>query len=260
MQAEFDFIFNSEYLLADSILLNIVIRGGDVALALDTQNNACIGDYQIKRIIQKDFALLCQAMIDRSLLSGESRNFLLARAAREENLKFCKLLVEQGADVNYVIPKFLRSVLMLACSSGELETVKFIVSSGADLNHVNGVGRNALRSKGASEIFNYLLASGINFKQVGVNDVTILQSVAYFKSFDKYQKLLDLGINSSLRNDAGKTAIDIVFDNQLNQGDNDATNLKIEIVLQKFKDLRPRHRLEQEIKIIETIFAAILIG
>ena len=55
-------------------------------------------------------------------------------AANNNQLKVVKLLVERGADINYVHPMTKMSAAHLAAVDGFADIVKYLASKGADLN------------------------------------------------------------------------------------------------------------------------------
>ena len=91
------------------------------------------------------------------------------------------------------------------------------MESGADLSIVDGYQWNALwyslddiSAKGTL-VFTYLLESGINVSQINSDSYSHLHTCASIIYLDKYLQLLDFGIDSSVRNEDGETAIDILL-------------------------------------------------
>lgn len=90
------------------------------------------------------------------------------------NLKYVKLLVEHGANVNDVEvgdrkpgngPRM--TPLIAASGRGKLDVVKFLVSKGADINYRNEYGQSALSNSAQLDHFDityFLLQNGADYK------------------------------------------------------------------------------------------------
>ena len=66
-------------------------------------------------------------------------------AAYYGKLEFCKLLVNAGANVNFLDVSYCDdSVLMYACESVDFEAVKYLIDSGAKLDHISNDGMNLM--------------------------------------------------------------------------------------------------------------------
>lgn len=85
-------------------------------------------------------------------------------AANKGQLPLVKLLVEKGADLNYVHPVTRMNALHMAASSNHPQVVKYLVSKGIDLdaklkNDVSII--RVLRDLGHNDMVELLLAAGV---------------------------------------------------------------------------------------------------
>jgi ankyrin repeat protein len=86
-------------------------------------------------------------------------------SANKNQLKVVKLLVERGAEVNYVHPMTKMSAGQMAAFDGYTEVVKYLSSKGADWNlklkgDVSII--RAVRDSGNTKMVNLLLSLGAN--------------------------------------------------------------------------------------------------
>jgi len=179
-------------------------------------------DWCLWNMFDKSCYGFCKALVERKLLSKDRLGELLKYSAVKGYIQFCKLLIQGGADVNCRDNwNSNASVLMLACedSRSNLSTIQYLVESGADLSIVDDNQWNALwyslfdiSAKGTL-VFTYLLESGINVSQINSDSYSHLHTCASIIYLDKYLQLLDFGIDSSVRNEDGETAIDILLIN-----------------------------------------------
>ena len=135
------------------------------------------------------------------------------------------------------------------------KVVELLVKSGANLDCVDNSGQNALwytqRSEDSSAS-EYLINEGINFGIIDNKDQTILHWVADRGRLEIYQRLLDLDVDSHLRDSRGRTAIDYLLHRYIS-GCCPKNQLAI---LQKFFLLFPAGRLLKEREIIRALINA----
>ena len=99
----------------------------------------------------------------KSLLNEQTEqgDSALHLAVSTENYEACKLLLEEGADVNIRKTKNLVTPLHLASKSAKnIEIVKLLVANGANVNAIDATKETALHKASRNnriEIFHYLL-------------------------------------------------------------------------------------------------------
>jgi ankyrin repeat protein len=71
-------------------------------------------------------------------------NYDLIKATEKGDLNKVELLLQKGADVNYIFKYGQKSSLMIASEGGYLDTVKLLLENGADVNLINNYGQTAL--------------------------------------------------------------------------------------------------------------------
>ncbi|SHJ42921.1 Ankyrin repeat [Desulfatibacillum alkenivorans DSM 16219] len=98
------------------------------------------------------------------------------------NLECVRLLIDHGADVNAQDDEGF-SILMLAVDDAPLELIKMLVEAGADVNHQDCEG-----------------------------DTPLIVAMDGFSSAQEIQYLLDSGADKTIRNNAGKCAYDVLYE------------------------------------------------
>jgi ankyrin repeat protein len=139
--------------------------------------------------------------LDRALLDAIVMNE--ARLVRE--------LLEQGADVNARDREHGETSLMLAARFADAALVELLLSAGAELNARDDRGRNVLFFAPVSaSVFKTLLDSGADvYVRDEEGDTLLTRSVSNSASLLEVEELLRLGVDASIRNNAGETAADI---------------------------------------------------
>ncbi len=111
-------------------------------------------------------------------------NDSLIMASQEGKTKIVKLLLDKGADVNYV-NKYGRTSLLLASAFGCTETVKLLIENGADINYVDKHGFNSLLVASwydRTETVNFLFEKGANVDNVNLtksNNNCLVNALCY---------------------------------------------------------------------------------
>ena len=193
---------------ADRILANIIRK----AKIPDIQT---ISGLQLSlRLFERQ--LFLQALLDVKALSQKCLDRILCMAARESKVQICEKLLREGADVNcgyFTSP----SILYNACKRKDFEIIQVLVENGADLEFHASWNRNGLMTAiefdCSTEIFEYLIASGSNIHRISSSLGSCLHYAAYEGRVDVYFRLLDLGIDSTLVNNGGETAIMFLLKN-----------------------------------------------
>jgi len=87
----------------------------------------------------------------------------LYEAARAGQLDVAKVLIRNGADVDFVTPFGGHTPIMGASLGGQMEVTEFLIRAGADVNAVDSDGETALdfaREYGGPEVVKLLLRHG----------------------------------------------------------------------------------------------------
>jgi ankyrin repeat protein len=130
-----------------------------------------------------------KAAVEVMLSEGVSPNYknsntedtALIRAIESGNEVIIDLLFEKGADVS--LPgAYGKTSLMVACSKGDLETVKKLLLRGADVNYVrssrygNDVAMNYAAASGKIELMELLLEKGAELNPFPIEDNPIIDA------------------------------------------------------------------------------------
>ncbi len=134
----------------------------------------------------------------------------LHRAALRGDNAEVRRLISNGADVN-ACDSSGWSPLFSAAVVGNAEAVRLLLASGADVN-VHAPNGNTPLHHSSGIITRILLENGANVNAVSNDDWTALHSAAYFGRIETARILLDHGADPNVRNDAGKTPLEIAID------------------------------------------------
>lgn len=159
----------------------------------------------------------------RTLKEGaavNSRNRLgesaLVIVLKQNRVDLATVLVAAGADVNLAAVNGI-TPLMAAAYGGQTEFVGVLLDKGADVTAVDRLQKNAMTyaaGEGHTAIVKVLLARGVDPNAVYRNDLTALMWAAGYGRVDTMRALLDAGAKPGLKDDRGKTALDIARDNK----------------------------------------------
>ena len=163
------------------------------------------------------------AGIERALRDGaavNSRNRLgesaLIIVLKKDRVDLATVLLTAGADVNQPAVNGI-TPLMAAAYGGHTEFVRVLLDKGADVNAVDRLKKNAMTyaaGEGHTAIVKLLLARGIDANAVYNNDLTALMWAAGYGRVETLRALLDAGAKADLKDDRGKTALDIARENK----------------------------------------------
>jgi hypothetical protein len=137
---------------------------------------------------------LIAAGADVNLINRKGESPLLMAIQFEKNEE-AKVLLEAGADFNYVLPELGLTPFMLAAKNGNVEMIELLLERGVDVNQVNNYGTNALNQiieseairdpKGRENLLktiSLLIDKGINVNNVAKSGLTPLWSAIKFNS------------------------------------------------------------------------------
>jgi len=99
---------------------------------------------------------------DGEKLTSSTVNTPLIAAIRKENKSLVKLLLDNGADINYS-GDGMETAIVACAKTGNKDIIKLLVNIGADLNRKDEVGFTALdyaRIKDYDDLFEYLKSIG----------------------------------------------------------------------------------------------------
>jgi len=158
------------------------------------------------------------AAVQRALAEGaaiDSRNRLgetaLVVALKRDRADIARTLIEAGADVNQPALNGV-TPLMAAAFGGHVEIASMLIERGAHVDAVDRLSKNAMTyaaGEGRTDVVRVLLARGVDPNRVYANDLTALMWAAGYGRATTVKVLLEAGARADLRDNRGKTALDI---------------------------------------------------
>jgi len=148
------------------------------------------------------------------LINKENITILHYTCKNEHNLKFIKLLIEKGADVN-VKDKDGKTPLFYACKNKNgFEIAKLLIEKGADINIKGGYDEEtlikyALENENGSKIVKLLIEKGadVNVKY-DYDKKTLLHTACKNKNgFENVKYLIEKGADVNVKDKDGKTSL-----------------------------------------------------
>ena len=120
-------------------------------------------------------------------------------------------LLDQAADVNTRDKEHGETPLMLAVKCGDAAMVRMLLDAGAEVDARDDWGRTALfYAAVSSKVFDVLQRAGADVHARDVEENTILTwKVSNSASLAEVEELLRLGVDRSVRNEDGETALDM---------------------------------------------------
>lgn len=149
---------------------------------------------------------------------GNIKGDPIGTAAEYGNTSTVAYLINNGADIN-AVPEYEdcpkdSSALMKAAHSGYLDIVKLLVENGADLEYQNETADNvtviiSAAKRGSLHILEYLIKEGANINYQDKNGETALMAAVNSDYIDNVKLLVKYKADKNLRNNDGCTALDI---------------------------------------------------
>lgn len=154
-----------------------------------------------------------------SVTSSMLNNMLLV-AAKNGDVNEVNRLLSMGAYVDASDPRTKESALILAIEYGQVEVVKTLLLKGADPNW-RDMGNNQplmfaaieFHDNDNKEVVEYLIAAGADPNNQNMLGNTALMGACSMGYRNKAWAILSSNCNIYLRNNAGKTALDIAAEN-----------------------------------------------
>ena len=142
------------------------------------------------------------------------RTFLGAHGMKKGDLSMARTMVDAGTDVNLAAVNGV-TPLMAAAYAGEVEMAELLLANGARIDALDRLKKNAMiyaAGSGNTEVVRLLLARGVDPNTVYDNELTALMWAAGFGKTATAATFLAAGARADLRDNRGKTALDMARD------------------------------------------------
>lgn len=172
-------------------IVNALIEAGADINYVNKENGATALIYAINRERIDIVKLLLQKGIEEINIDRNG-NLPFQRACSVGNMEIVKLLVNHGADVNYVNKENGVTPLICACSDGKTDVISLLIGLGANVNAVDKCGMTALKSavmESHLEAVRILIDAKADIDLTG--KWTAIMLAAVYEKFDIFMLLLD---------------------------------------------------------------------
>jgi uncharacterized protein len=159
-----------------------------------------------------------QAGVARALSDGASVNArnrigetVLIIALKNDRPALAMDMLNAGTDVNLAAVNGV-TPLMTAAHAGQTDIVRLLLAKGANVTAVDRLQKNAMTyaaGQGRTDIVVLLLRAGVDPNAIYVHQLTALMWAAGYGKTETVQALLAAGASAGLKDDRGKTALDI---------------------------------------------------
>jgi ankyrin repeat protein len=147
-------------------------------------------------------------------VSNAAREEMFCSAAFSGNLNIVRSLIQEGVNLDAADAESW-TALINAASQGRLDIAQFLLASGANVNATSHCGTTALSISalsGYADIMKLLIAAGANLDMQKIEDGwTPLMGTLTFNQVETAQTLLEAGADPNIRNNDGKTALDLAL-------------------------------------------------
>jgi ankyrin repeat protein len=136
----------------------------------------------------------------------------LHSAVFNNNLGLVQQHIDAGSDVNMLEPSRESTPLISAAFLGRTEIAKLLIENGADLNYQNIEGSTALHTAivfDKTEIANLLIDAGCDLNIKNNSGSTPLHTAAFFCRKSVLQSLIDNNADKTIPNNDGLTALQV---------------------------------------------------
>jgi ankyrin repeat protein len=160
-----------------------------------------------------DQAGVARAIADGASVNARSRvgESALVIALKNDKPALAMDMINAGTDVNLAAANGV-TPLMAAAHAGQTDIVRALLAKGADVSAVDRLKKNAMTyaaGQGQTDVVVLLLHAGVDPNAVYAHDLTALMWAAGYGKTETIQALLAAGAKPELRDDRGKTALDI---------------------------------------------------
>lgn len=160
-----------------------------------------------------DQAAVARALADGASVNARSRigETALVMALKNDQPALAVDMLNAGTDVNLAAVNGV-TPLMAAAHAGQTDIVRVLLAKGADVAAVDRLQKNAMTyaaGQGCTEIVVLLLHAGVDPNAIYAHDLTALMWAAGYGKTETMQALLAAGAKAELKDDRGKSALDI---------------------------------------------------
>ena len=156
---------------------------------------------------------LVHALADGAAVNARNRigETALVIALKNDQPAVAMRMLDAGVDVNLAAVNGV-TPLMAASHSGQTEIVRRLLAGGADAAAVDRLQKTAMTyaaGQGRTDVVLLLLKAGVDANAVLAHQLTALMWAAGYGRTETVQALLAAGAKAGLKDDRGKTALDI---------------------------------------------------
>jgi len=159
-----------------------------------------------------------QTGVGKALADGASVNArnrvgetALVIALKNDQPTLAMTMLNAGTDVNLGAVNGV-TPLMAAAHAGQTDIVRLLLGKGADVSAVDRLQKNAMTyaaGQGRTDIVVLLLRAGVDPNAIYAHQLTALMWSAGYGKTETVRALLAAGASAELKDDRGKTALDI---------------------------------------------------
>jgi len=156
---------------------------------------------------------LVRALADGAAVNARNRigETALVIALKNDQPAVAMRMLDAGVDINLAAVNGV-TPLMAASHSGQTEIVRRLLAGGADVAAVDRLQKTAMTyaaGQGRTDIVQLLLKAGVDANAILAHQLTALMWAAGYGRTETVQALLAAGAKVGLKDDRGKTALDI---------------------------------------------------
>ncbi len=202
------------------IILSIIIFAG----CSSAWENAIVNED-----IEKIKELINQGQNVDEVLAFENGTTKKTALIYSENLEICKLLIKNGADVNYVLKESMNETPIFR--TYDVEKMKLLIANGANVNQENEFRSTPLILHQNPNIIQLLIDSGADMHVEDELGQTPL--VDGYISKEKAEVLINNGVNINKKNDLRKNALSEVYsayEYNFEKGDTKTAKERLEVI------------------------------
>jgi ankyrin repeat protein len=160
-----------------------------------------------------DYDGVAKALVEGA--SPDARNRVgetaLIIALKNDQPKLAMQMIGAGTDVNLAAVNGV-TPLMAAAHAGQTDIARLLMAKGANVAPLDRLQKSAMvyaAGQGSTGVVVLLLRAGVDPNAVYVHELTALMWAAGYGKTETVRALLDAGARAELKDDRGKTALDI---------------------------------------------------